>query len=161
MRIEILEGKNNFRIYHKLEGIERLTKRATRKGMFNWGRDLYAVARKDIISKEKHGRIYRTRTGVGGKKLTRVKRRRSSAPGETHANFTGALRNSLGYTVQAADTLTFGYGADGKDVPDYAEFVEIGTFKMAARPTLQNTIEKTSGNAETYFQEELNKLDSE
>ena len=40
MRMEVIENHNNFRIYTKLEGIERLTTRAIRQGMFKWAKDL-------------------------------------------------------------------------------------------------------------------------
>ncbi len=153
MRVELLQNPNNFKVYAKLEGIEKFTKRAVRQGMFKWARDLKSTANREILSKEKFGRLYLIRGPSG-----RRRRHRSSAPGQTHANLSGALRKSIGWRVIGFDRLEFGYGVDGKDTPDYAPFVEFGTFKMKPRPSIQNAINNTLSNAETYFEEELRKL---
>ena len=170
MRVEALENPGNFKVYVKLRGIERLTKRATRQGMFLWARDLKATANAAILAKDKVGRIYIRRDSLG-----RRRRHRASAPGQSHANLTGALRKSIGWTVTGSDRLVFGYGVSGRDTPNYDVFVEFGTkgriseskdiaavgprqFRMAPRPSIQNAIEKTTSNAETYFEGELKKL---
>jgi hypothetical protein len=153
MKVKLLQNPDNFKVYHKLEGIERLTKRAVRQGMFKWARDLKSTANKDILAKDKTGRIYRIRLPSG-----RIRRHQSSAPGETHANLTGRLRRTIGWNVVASDRLEFGYGLDRvKEVPEYAQWVEFGSSRMAPRPSIQNSINKTAGNAETYFNDEIRK----
>lgn len=153
MKIQWIENPNNFRVYAKLEGIEHLTKRAVRRGLFRWGKELLSTANEEILRGRKTGRIYIRRDRAG-----RRRRHRASAPGETHANMTGSLRRSMAWKVTGNDRLEFGYGINIKDAPAYAPFVEFGTFKMKPRPSLQNAIDKTTGNAERYFQEELEEL---
>lgn len=151
--MKVIEDPDNFKVYAKLDGVERLTKRATRRGMFKWARDLKSTANAAVLAKDKVGRVY-IRRGKGGRK----RRHRASAPGQSHASRTGKLRRSIGWRVTGADRLEFGYGVDGRETPDYDGFVEFGTFKMKPRPTIQNAIKDTMGNAETYFEEELRKL---
>lgn len=153
MNVKLLQNPDNFTVYHKLEGIDRLTKRAVRQGMFKWARDLKTTANKDILSKDKTGRIYRIRLPSG-----RIRRHQASAPGETHANLTGTLRRSIGWNVVSSDRLEFGYGLDRvKEAPEYAQWLEFGSSRMSPRPSIQNTIKKTTGNAETYFNDEIRK----
>ncbi len=152
MKVKFIENAGNFKVYAKLNGVERLTKRATRRGMFLWARDLKSTASRRIQAKDKTGRIYLRRFASGARR-----RHRASAAGEYHANRTGALRRSIGWRVTGSDRLEFGYGTDGKDTPDYAEWVEFGTFRMKPRPSLQNSIRDTIGNAETYFEKEIMK----
>jgi len=153
MRVKAVENPGNFKVYAKLDGIGRLTKKATRKGMFKWGKDLKSTASASILANDKTGIVYIRRTPGG-----RRRRHRSSGPGQSHANRSGALRRSIGWKVTGSDRLEFGYGVDGKDTPDYDGFVEFGTFKMKPRPSIENAINGTLGNAETYFKEELDKL---
>lgn len=153
MRVEIIEGPDNFKVYNGLKGVNKKVKQATRKGMFKWAKDLKSTASAAILAKDKTGRIYIRRDAAG-----RRRRHRASSAGESHANRTGALRRSIGWRVTAWDRLLFGYGVDGKDTPDYDGFVEFGTFKMKPRPSIQNSINNTLGNAETYFKGELDKL---
>jgi hypothetical protein len=83
---------------------------------------------------------------------------RSSAPGETHANQSGALRRSIGWKVHGSDSLTFGYGAGGSpSAPPYARSVEEGTVKMAARPSLANAIKATNRNTVVNLEIEIKK----
>lgn len=155
MKVEFVESPENHKVYARLNSLERLTKRAVRQGLFKWARDLKKIANAEILSKDKTGRLYFRKTRSGGRR-----RHRASSPCETHANMTGTLRRSIGWVVPGSDRLEFGYGfAPGLTAPDYAGFVEFGTFKMKARPSLQNAIKDTQGRAETYFKTELKKLD--
>ena len=47
---------------------------------------------------------------------------------------------------------------NGKKPTEYAEFIEFGTAKIKPRPSLQNAIRDTTGNAETYFNSEIKKI---
>ena len=128
----------------KIDRSLELTQRAVRHGLFQLANDMKTTANKEILRKPKGGRVYILR-GAGGSRRRHV----ASAPGETHANQTGKLRRSLGWAVRGFSQLEFGY-MDGL-VPDYAPFVELGTTRMAARPSLKNAIGVTTRNAEVYF----------
>lgn len=51
--------------------------------------------------------------------------------------------------------MSFGYGIT-RDAPDYGKFVEFGTRRMAARPSLENAINFTQGNTQGNFTSEMN-----
>lgn len=134
----------------KLDRGVEFSQRAIRQGFFQLGKDLKATADKEILRKPKSGRTYIIR-GAGGSRRRHV----ASAPGETHANLSGKLRHSLGWAVQGAAQMEFGY-IDGL-IPEYAPFVEFGTRRMAARPSLSNAVGTTVRNAEIYFSSALAK----
>lgn len=142
---KLIADRRNARIMELLERSEENVKRTIRQGFFQIGRDLQAEANREILKGNKTGRVYFIRTSSGGKR-----RHVSSAPGESHANLTGALRKSLGWSVTGFKSLEFGYGVD-KPTPQHAEWLEFGTVKMKARPTLRNAIAATERNAEVYF----------
>ena len=135
--------RNNIVLLKIDRGVE-FTRRAIRQGFFQLGKDLKKTASDEILRKPKGGHVYVIR-GAGGSRRRHV----ASAPGETHANLSGRLRRSLGWAVAGAEQLEFGY-MDGL-IPNYAPFVEFGTSRMAARPSLQNAIGVTTRNAEVYF----------
>lgn len=115
----------------KIKGLGRLTREALEYASWQTGRQLKKNTSADILKKPKGGRTYVIRTATG-----RTRRHVASAPGETHANLSGALRRSLGFSVKPSE-LEFGY----YNPPKYGEFVEHGTRKMAARPSIRNNIE--------------------
>lgn len=136
-----------------IEDLERITKRGIRQGWFRFAKDLRSEANTEILRRPKSGRTYISRTRGG-----RRRRHVASAPGETHANFSGTLRRSLSWKVRGADSMEFGYGVSTRvanAMPDYAEYVEFGTPRMSERPSLQNAINATTRNAEKYFTQEI------
>jgi len=143
--INFKHGRDNKRVYLLIEDIGDATHRSIRHAWFDLGRDLRKTASENILKKPKGGRTYYRRI-KGGSRRKHV----ASAPGETHANLTGRLRRSLGWKVRGAESLEFGYGVD-KDTTVYAPFVENGTRRMRARPSLQIAVSQVSRNAETYF----------
>lgn len=157
MTVKFIESFGNKRVYIKIDNLENITRRSIRNAFYLLGDDLKDTANKEILKKPKKGRIYIIRDRAG-----RRRRHRASAPGETHANLSGKLRRSLGYQIRGAKTLEFGYGVEqGKGagkVPIYGKFLEFGTIKMEARPTLQNAISATNRNAEIYVGNQFKKL---
>ena len=153
MSIRFVPIKGNAKVIGVLTGLGSLTRRGLRQGMFKAGRGLVGRASTDILHKPKSGRTY-IRIDRAGRRRRHV----ASAPGETHANMTGAARRSLGFKLRGVRSLEFGYGVGtGKDAPKYVKFLEFGTRKMAPRPSLQNTIKKEQGNMVQHFENEIGK----
>ena len=136
-------------VFLSLEGIEGGFRKAIRKGFIALGRDLKAEADREILRKPKRGRVYFVRSRSG-----RPRRHVASAPGETHANLSGDLRRSIQWRT-FGDELLFGYGIRDNSEPLYAPFVEFGTSRMAARPSLANAVNVTQREAEVNFRRAL------
>ncbi|MCW8929394.1 MAG: hypothetical protein OQL19_04035 [Gammaproteobacteria bacterium] len=144
MTVSAEYGPGTDLVFLKLETVNKATLFATRKAWFKVGKDLKATANREILKKPRQGRLYILRY-AGGRK----RRHRASRPGEYHANMTGALRRSMQWKVKGFD-LNFGYGVANKKAPKYAPWVEKGTKRMAARPSLKNAIDANMKNAEQH-----------
>jgi len=106
------------------------TERQLRHALFEIGTSYKREANEKILRGRKTGRVYVRRIRGG-----RTRKHRASAPGETHANLTGALRRSLGWKVSGSRRLMFGYGVT-QDAPVYARNIEV----TKNRPSLANAI---------------------
>lgn len=148
MTVRFVRDRNNERVFGQIRGLEKLTRQGLRRGMFRAGQALRAEASRAILKDPKTGIVYIRRDRAG-----RLRRHMSSAPGETHANLSGALRRSLSYQLHGATEIEFGYGvSSGKTAPDYAKFVEFGTTRMKARPSLRNTLKSQQKNLTQHFE---------
>lgn len=142
----------NAATWNKLATVSQGYRQGIRRGWFQLGKDLKKEANREILHGKKTGHIYKA---VGKKIAPRRARRRfrhqASAPFETHANLSGDLRRSIGWKVEGFSTRKFGYGVSGRPTPEYAPFVEFGTFgeasrsgaqaaRMFPRPSLENAI---------------------
>ncbi len=145
LTLEVRDSMGNVKVYKHAEQLGKLTRDSIRNAWFAIGKDLKAEAKSEILRKPKGGRVYIIRSGG------RRRRHVASAPGETHANMTGKLRKSIGWKVGSPDTMVFGYGVTGSDDPYYASYVEFGTRRMSARPSLGNAINKMQRNTEKHF----------
>ena len=135
----------------KIKDLNKLTKSGVEYGAYTSDKGLQDATSKEILRKPKGGKVYIRRDKIG-----RKRKHRASAPGETHANMTGTLRRSLGFKVSSKD-IEFGYGVVKNDAPEYAEWVEFGTKRMAARPSLQNGIKSQRRNFQNNFEREIGK----
>lgn len=151
MTITFRRTRAEDKIFGKLEGTEKLIKKGIRQGMFRTGHGLITAANQAILHETKTGRIYIRKDRAG-----RKRRHRSSASGQSHANFTGKLRRSLSFQLRGVSEIEFGYGvSSGKEAPDYARFVEIGTFRMRPRPSIKNALDSEQGNIVGYFDSDI------
>ena len=151
MSVKFIEQRQNDRIEDRINGIEKLTKRGIRQARFKVGHGLIDAASREILKGSKTGRIYIRRDRTG-----RRRRHQASAPGETHANLSGDLRKSLSFQIRGADSMEFGYGVSSvKTAPPYAEWVEFGSKRMKARPSLRNAIRAEQGNTIQHFEREI------
>ena len=145
--------RQNERVIARIKGGERATRRSIRHAFMELGRDLKKTASAEILRRPKSGRtylIYSARTG-------RARRHVASAPGETHANLSGELRRSIGWRVHGEDRMEFGYGVSERPVPRRGIFLEYGTRRMAARPSLHNAILATQAQVQHDFEDAMNR----
>lgn len=153
MTVKFKQDRQNTKVFTTIKNIPKLTRRGLRQGMFKVGQGLIAVANQEILKGVKTGIVYIRRDKAG-----RRRRHLSSAPGETHANRSGTLRRSLSFQLRGSSEIEFGYGvSSGKEAPEYAKFVEFGTTKMKARPSLKNTLNAEQGNMTQHFENGIDK----
>lgn len=150
LKIMVQGGPNNPEVFLELEEMEPRTRRAVRQFWFSMARDMKSASNREILYGRKTGNVYRIKRKDGT-----FRRHQASAPGEVHANLTGKLRRSLSWQVQGVEHMEFGYGvrADGggAQAPVYAKFVQWGTSRMEARPSLEFGIEAAQGNAQQHL----------
>lgn len=135
----------------RIRNLRKLTKAGIEYAAWQSAKQLQKATSDEIIRKPKRGRTYIIR-GPSGRRRRHV----ASAPGETHANLTGKLRRSLGFTVSSTE-IEFGYGVFREPAPEYARFVEFGTRRMLARPSLLNGIRDQRRNFQTNFDRQIGK----
>ena len=143
----IEEDPNNREVFLSLDNIDENTRRGIRQGFFRLGRLLQTNLRKEVMKKNKTGRIYtngRTKTG-------RQRRHRASGAGQTPANMSGNYRRNIGYQIRGSENMEFGI----RDGAEYAHWLEDGTKKMAARPGVGNTVKDTEKDAQNFFDSAL------
>ena len=129
--IEIVNPAGGRLFFESVENIQARTHFGIEKAFWKSGKDIQGEFSKQVLAKNKTGRIYIRRNSAGARR-----RHRASAPGETPANITGFYRKSFGFVVNQGVTpqLTIGNSAE------YAGFLELGTTRMKARPGLLNSI---------------------
>lgn len=143
--MKIVEGRGNRHVYIQLQSIDENTRRGIRQGFFKLGSSLVRTASKQILKKDKTGRVYLIRRGK-----TR-RRHRASAAGQSPANLSGENRRSLGFKIKGAEQMNFGGNKD------YTPHLEEGTRHMEPRPGLGNSVKAEERNSVTYFQNEIAK----
>jgi len=125
-----------------------------RMGAYISGKQLVKSLRDDM-NKPKSGRTYRKYKGVSGA-LSRPKLYKASSPNQTPAVVTGQFRKSIGFKVVGNKSLEFGSGSDGL-AKAYAQILEEGSSKMAARKPLGRTVAKFGNKVNTNITKEINK----
>lgn len=142
----ISEDKNNKTTFLITSKMPANSKTGMRHGLYQYGNVLRREVREQIKSKDKSGRVYIIQ------RRDRRFRHRSSAPGETPANITGKLRNSVDFNVSGSTEMKFGYD----DSVDYGRHLELGSSKIKPRPGLLNAIKKTSLQGRTILARNVN-----
>ena len=125
--------------FRKFNDIENDVQEVMRRGWFSYLQALQDRANKDILKKDKRGRVYLVKI-KGGRR-----RHRSSRSPQSHANLSGELRRSLSWSVRGYTNASFGYGVSTtavKKSPIYASWVEGGTRRMRPRPSLHNSVNR-------------------
>lgn len=138
MKIEFIAPSNSNQVFYNIGRTGEATKIGIRKAFHKIGRDLKGEFKRQVLAKNKTGRLYKIRG----------KLHQSSAPQETPANLTGNYRKSIGYAVSGTE-MAFGNDAE------YAGFLENGTSRMRKRPGLRNTIKAQERNTLRHLLESI------
>jgi HK97 gp10 family phage protein len=123
-------------ISFSIEGLDKIDQASDRirravddevaKGLYAGAQQIATDYRKSVLAGGKSGRLYRRRSIV----------HRASAPGEAPASDTGRLVNAIHVELES------GLSAIMRVATKYAELLEFGTSKMAARPAALPAAEK-------------------
>jgi HK97 gp10 family phage protein len=151
----ILGDPKNREVLLSIETATEAQRQGIRRGFFKLGKELRAEARREITKGLKTGVRRRVRGRTG-----RMRWHTASAAGESHANVTFKLRESIGWKAQQFETYYFGYGValrGATPAPRYAAYVEDGTSKMSARPSLQNAMDVILPKTARWFAAEIMK----
>ena len=129
--IEIVNPAGASRFFESAENLAARTHFGVEKSLWKSGKGVVGEFNKQVLAKDKKGRIYIRRNAAGSRR-----RHRASAAGQTAANRTGFYRKRTSFIVNqgASPQLTIGNSAE------YAGFLELGTSRMKARPGLLNSI---------------------
>ena len=129
IRLDIDGEAGGIRFYESAANIAANTHFGIEKAFWQSGKDITAEFSKQVLAKNKTGRLY----------IIRKRKHRASAPGETPANITGNYRKSVGFQVNQGTNpqLVIGNSAE------YAGFLEMGTSRMKRRPGLRNSIKSS------------------
>lgn len=129
--LEIVDSVGNKKTFDSLKNLKANTHFGVQKGLWRSGKDIHGTFNKQVLAKNKTGRIY-----IRKDRLGRGRRHQASAAGESPANRTGFYRKSAGFFVRKME-LVFGASAP------YAGFLELGTSRMAKRPGLGNAVDSS------------------
>ena len=136
----------NDRVFVQLFESDDRTSRGIRQGFFRLGARLKQEMNKEVLKKNKSGRVYTRKDKAG-----RRRRHRASGPGQTPANRTGNYRKNIGFQIRGTRQLEFGV----RNGADYAGFLERGTSKMKARPGVGNAVIATTRDARGFFESSI------
>jgi hypothetical protein len=139
------ESPENKKAHLHIDNTVKLTKGSIRQGFYKVGKLLKASANKDILAKDKSGRVYVIRRGKV------LRRHRASAKGQTFANLSGAARRTLGFDVKGGSELVFGFRKNQETF--YTKILETSL----NRPAIGNAVKKEQGNAISIMESEAKK----
>ena len=136
IRLDIVAPDSNKRAIKSAENIAARTRFGIEKAWWRSGKDIHAEFNRQVLAKNKTGRLYVRRIKGGARR-----RHIASAPGETPANRTGAYRKAFDFSVDGAHQLAVGVNAVGSGPSrEYPRMLEVGTSRMQPRPGLANSI---------------------
>lgn len=143
--IELKKDPANKKAEFHINNTIVLTKKGIRQGFYNVGKLLKSSANKDILAKDKTGKVYRIRRGKV------IRNHRASAHGQTFANLSGAARRTLGFDVVGSDHLEFGFRQNAETF--YTKILETSL----NRPAIGNAVQKEQGNTIMIMERETKK----
>lgn len=132
IKISIIERGQTGRVLVNVGKIKNLFNKGIRDAFFDQGDRNVKYARKQILKRNKTGRLYKIKGAL----------HRASAPGEFPANLSGKLRRGVDYTVRGHSQMEFG------DRAKHGVYLELGTktasgdVKMEPREYIIRTVEE-------------------
>ncbi len=139
IKLEIVTPGEGSRFVESIENIAANTRFGVEKALWRSGKDIQAEFSRQVLAKNKTGRLYIRRSKSGARR-----RHIASAAGETPANRTGAYRKAFGFSVDGAHQLTIGIERVGSGPSSkYPLWLEVGTRRMKPRPGLANAIKSS------------------
>ena len=129
MSIELDIVEVGGQVFESMEHLAANTRFGVEKALWLSGKDIKAEFNRQVLAKDKTGRLYIRRDRAG-----RGRRHVASAPGQTPANRSGAYRKGFGFSVAGAHQLVVGGSAE------HALWLEVGTSRMRKRPGLRNSV---------------------
>jgi len=151
MTFSFKADSNNRKVTLQIKNLNKITREGMSKAFFAIGKDYVTTAKNRILNPPKTGVVYRIRSRKGVVIL-----HQASAPGESPANRTGALKDTIESLYSAGQDSMRLKAGDGDRVP-YAGFLEEGTKKIKPRPYLIPAIETNERNAIEHFEREIKK----
>lgn len=146
MRINIVTDSATREVLVTIKDLEKNTKEGIREGFEMMGAGLVRTFENQALNEPKFGREYRTKDKNG---VTRI--HRASAAKQSPALLSGNYFRSVYWKSHGSNGMEFGNTAE------YAEYLELGTKKMEARPGLLNAITASLKNSRLYLEEALDK----
>lgn len=138
--ITIKASGRNAKVLLPIEHGQKNTELGIKNGLYDMGVIVRRYLRKEIRRKD-------TKSGVKYSNLPN----QSSAAGEFPANQSGDLAKSAGFSVRGTRQMEFGTDTD------YAEYLEDGTSKMAARPHVKRTANEKEGEFAQVLQNSIDR----
>jgi len=134
-------------VVYRLKNLAKLTRSGVEYGSYQCAVSLKREINARILEKPKHGLTYYHRDRAG-----RIRKHVASAPLETHANFTGKMRRSLGFAVRTSD-FEIGFGVNGKEPAPkiYPAIIEFGGVRIKPRNSILNGIRAQQRNFTNYY----------
>lgn len=141
IRLNIVAPDGNKRAIDSAENIAARTRFGIEKAWWRSGKDIHAEFNRQVLAKNKTGRLYVRRIKGGARR-----RHIASAPGETPANRTGAYRKGFDFSVDGAHQLAVGVAGATDRPKGVPLWLEVGTRRMKPRPGLANSIRASERN---------------
>ncbi len=153
----IRSAKQNAKAFRSIRGLSRNTYTGIRRALYKVGKINVDTARKNIKSGPKTGRTYELEHPFTGKLVSH----QASAPGQSPANFSGALAASIGM-INQGDQVVIGAGGDVVGSPFTFGSQRLGFVSYASeleldmnRPYLIKAIKSTQCPTQTFFELEI------
>ncbi len=157
----IRSAPGNQKVFNQISNIPRSFREGIKRANLIIGKEITQEAVRTITKDTKTGKGYVLQDKWTGQ----LRFHRASAPGQSPANFSGALAASIGYIPStreliigaggSAPNVTLASGQIGfADMVDYAAKLEL----RMKRPYLKPSIVKKQKDTENYYRQEITRL---